>query len=636
MEKKQFKAESQRLMDLMINSIYTHKEIFLREIISNASDAIDKLAYRALTDDKVGLNRDDFKIVVVPDKQARTLTVSDNGIGMTQEEMENNLGTIAKSGSLQFKKETEDADDAELDIIGQFGVGFYSAFMVADKVTVISKAYGADTAWKWESEGVDGYTIEPCEKETVGTDVIMSIKANGEEENYDDYLTPYALSNLIKKYSDYIRYPIRMEMEHSRPKPKPEDAGEDYKPEYEQVKEWETINSMVPIWQRPKSKVTQEEYNDFYKGKFGDWQDPLLSIHIAAEGNVEYKALLYIPGQVPMNYFTTDYKKGLQLYSSGVMIMEKCPDLLPDHFSFVQGIVDTPDVSLNISREMLQHDRQLKVIANNIEKKVKSELVKLMKDNREKYEQFWAVFGMQFKYALMNAYGNNRDTLRDLMLFWSSKEDKLTSLQEYVDRMPESQEKIYYVCADSVEHAAKMPQAERVLKAGYEVLYLTVDEDEIVLQMLENAGGKPFVSVADENALPVTEEEKANVEQAEKDHKDVLDFAQETLKDQVAKVRLSKILQSGSVCLTAEGPVSLEMEKYFRKMRRDFPMQAQKVLEINPDSSAFQALCNTFQAGDKEKAAAYVEILYNQALIIADFPLPDPARYAELVCGLMQ
>ena len=636
MEKKQFKAESQRLMDLMINSIYTHKEIFLREIISNASDAIDKLAYRALTDDKVGLNRDDFKIVVVPDKQARTLTVSDNGIGMTQEEMENNLGTIAKSGSLQFKKETEDADDAELDIIGQFGVGFYSAFMVADKVTVISKAYGADTAWKWESEGVDGYTIEPWEKETVGTDVIMSIKANGEEENYDDYLTPYALSNLIKKYSDYIRYPIRMEMEHSRQKPKPEDAGEDYKPEYEQVKEWETINSMVPIWQRPKSKVTQEEYNDFYKGKFGDWQDPLLSIHIAAEGNVEYKALLYIPGQVPMNYFTTDYKKGLQLYSSGVMIMEKCPDLLPDHFSFVQGIVDTPDVSLNISREMLQHDRQLKVIANNIEKKVKSELVKLMKDNREKYEQFWAAFGMQFKYALMNAYGNNRDTLRDLMLFWSSKEDKLTSLQEYVDRMPESQEKIYYVCADSVEHAAKMPQAERVLKAGYEVLYLTVDEDEIVLQMLENAGGKPFVSVADENALPVTEEEKANVEQAEKDHKDVLDFAQETLKDQVAKVRLSKILQSGSVCLTAEGPVSLEMEKYFRKMRRDFPMQAQKVLEINPDSSAFQALCNAFQAGDKEKAAAYVEILYNQALIIADFPLPDPARYAELVCGLMQ
>ena len=635
MEKKQFKAESQRLMDLMINSIYTHKEIFLREIISNASDAIDKLAYRALTDEKVGLNRDDFKIVVVPDKEARTLTVSDNGIGMTQEEMENNLGTIAKSGSLQFKKETEDADDAELDIIGQFGVGFYSAFMVADKVTVVSKAYGSDTAWKWESEGVDGYTIEPCQKDTVGTEVIMSIKADSDEEKYGDYLDAYALSNLIKKYSDYIRYPIRMEMTHSRQKPKPEDAGEDYKPEYEQVQEWETINSMVPIWQRPKSKVTQEEYNQFYKSKFGDWQDPLLSIHVAAEGNFEYKALLYIPGQVPMNYFTTDFKKGLQLYSSGVMIMDKCSDLLPDHFSFVQGIVDTPDVSLNISREMLQHDRQLKVIANNIEKKIKNELVKLMKDDREKYQQFWTAFGMQFKYALMNAYGQNRDTIRDLLLFWSSKENKLTSLKEYVDRMPESQDKIYYVCADSVEHAAKMPQAERILKAGYEVLYLTVDEDEIVLQMLENAYDKPFVSVADENALPVTDAEKASVEQAEKDHKDLLDFAQETLKGEVSKVRISKILQSGAVCLTAEGPVSLEMEKYFRKMRRDFPMSAQRVLELNPDSAAFQALCKAFEQ-DKEKAAAYVEVLYNQALIIADLPLPNPARYTELVCGLMQ
>ena len=635
MEKKQFKAESQRLMDLMINSIYTHKEIFLREIISNASDAIDKLAYRALTDEKVGLNREDFKIVVVPDKEARTLTVADNGIGMTQEEMENNLGTIAKSGSLQFKKETENADDAELDIIGQFGVGFYSAFMVADKVTVISKAYGGETAWKWESEGVDGYTIEPCQKDTVGTDVIMSIKANTEEENYDEYLAPYSLSNLIKKYSDYIRYPIRMEMEHSRQKPKPEDAGEDYKPEYEQVKEWETINSMVPIWQRPKSQVTKEEYNDFYKSKFGDWQDPILSIHVAAEGNFEYKALLYVPGQVPMNYFSTDFKKGLQLYSSGVMIMDKCPDLLPDHFSFVQGIVDTPDVSLNISREMLQHDRQLKVIANNIEKKIKSELVKLMKDDREKYQQFWTAFGMQFKYALMNAYGQNRDTIRDLLLFWSSKENKLTSLKEYVDRMPESQEKIYYVCADSVEHASKMPQAERVLKAGYEVLYLTVDEDEIVLQMLENAYDKPFVSVASEDALPVTDAEKASVEQAEKDHKALLDFAQETLKGEVSKVSISKILQSGAVCLTAEGPVSLEMEKYFRKMRRDFPMSAQRVLELNPDAPAFQALCKAYEE-DKEKAAAYVEVLYNQALIIADLPLPDPARYAELVCGLMK
>ena len=635
MEKKQFKAESQRLMDLMINSIYTHKSIFLREIISNASDAIDKLAYRALTDDQVGLNRDDFKIVVVPDKEARTLTVSDNGIGMTQEEMENNLGTIAKSGSLQFKKETEKTDDAEVDIIGQFGVGFYSAFMVADKVTVISKAYGADTAYKWESEGVDGYTIEPCEKDTVGTDVIMSIKPDSEEEKYDEYLEAYKLSSLIKKYSDYIRYPIRMEMEHSTPKPKPEDAGEDYKPEYETVKEWETINSMIPIWQRPKSQVKDEEYNEFYKSKFGDWQDPLLTIHVSAEGSVEYKALLYIPGQVPMNYFTTDFKKGLQLYSSGVMIMDKCPDLLPDHFSFVQGIVDTPDLSLNISREMLQHDRQLKIIANNIEKKVKNELVKLMKDARTKYEQFWAAFGMQFKYALMNSYGQNRDTIRDLLLFWSSKENKLTSLKEYVDRMPASQEKIYYVCADSVDHASKMPQAERVLKAGYEVLYLTVDEDEIVLQMLENAYDKPFISVANEDALPVTDAEKASAEQAEKDHKDLLDFAQETLKGYVSKVRISKILKSGTVCLTADGPVSLEMEKYFHKMRRDFPMSAEKVLELNPESSAFQALCKAYDE-DKEKAKNYIQVLYYQALIIADLPLPDPAHYAELVCGLMQ
>ena len=638
MAKKQFKAESKRLLDLMINSIYTHKEIFLRELISNASDAVDKLAYKALTDDKVGVDRSQMQITLIPDRSARTLTIRDNGVGMTKEELEANLGTIAKSGSLQFKKEMAEAEgvsENDLDIIGQFGVGFYSAFMVADKVTVISKAYGGETAWKWESEGVDGYTIEPCQKDTVGTDVIMSIKANTEEENYDEYLAPYSLSNLIKKYSDYIRYPIRMEMEHSRQKPKPEDAGEDYKPEYEQVKEWETINSMVPIWQRPKSQVTKEEYNDFYKSKFGDWQDPILSIHVAAEGNFEYKALLYVPGQVPMNYFSTDFKKGLQLYSSGVMIMDKCPDLLPDHFSFVQGIVDTPDVSLNISREMLQHDRQLKVIANNIEKKIKSELVKLMKDDREKYQQFWTAFGMQFKYALMNAYGQNRDTIRDLLLFWSSKENKLTSLKEYVDRMPESQEKIYYVCADSVEHASKMPQAERVLKAGYEVLYLTVDEDEIVLQMLENAYDKPFVSVASEDALPVTDAEKASVEQAEKDHKALLDFAQETLKGEVSKVRISKILQSGAVCLTAEGPVSLEMEKYFRKMRRDFPMSAQRVLELNPDAPAFQALCKAYEE-DKEKAAAYVEVLYNQALIIADLPLPDPARYAELVCGLMK
>lgn len=634
MAKKQFKSESKRLLDLMINSIYTHKEIFLREIISNASDAIDKLCFISLTDDKVGLDRGDFKIVLKPDKESRTLTITDNGIGMNKDDLENNLGTIASSGSLKFKQSMEEKQD-DIDIIGQFGVGFYSAFMVAKKITVNTKKYGEDTAYCWQSSGADGYTISEIEKENAGTEIILEIKDNTDDENYDEFLEQYRIQGLVKKYSDYIRYPIRMEMTHSRQKPKPEDAGEDYKPEYEQYQEWETINSMVPIWQRPKSEVTQEEYNEFYKSKFGDWQDPLLSIHVAAEGNFEYKALLYIPSQVPMNYFTTDFKKGLQLYSSGVMIMDKCSDLLPDHFSFVQGIVDTPDVSLNISREMLQHDRQLKVIANNIDKKIKNELIKLMKDDREKYQQFWAAFGMQFKYALMNSYGQNRDTIRELLLFWSSQENKLTSLKEYVDRMPESQEKIYYVCADSVEHASKMPQAERVLKAGYEVLYLTVDEDEIVLQMLENAYGKSFVSVSDENALPVTDAEKASVEQAEKDHKELLDFAQETLKGEVTKVRISKILQSGAVCLTAEGPVSLEMEKYFRKMRRDFPMSAQRVLELNPDSSAFQALCKAFEE-DKDKAAAYVEVLYNQALIIADLPLPDPAHYADLVCGLLQ
>ena len=630
MAKRQFKAESKRLLDLMINSIYTHKEIFLREIISNASDACDKLCYQALTDDAVGMSRKDFKIEIKVDKEHRTLTVSDNGIGMDKEDLENNLGVIASSGSFQFKQEAEQKED--VDIIGQFGVGFYSAFMVADHITVVTRKYGTDAAWMWQSSGADGYTITECERDGVGTDIIMHIKPDTDDEKYGEFLESWKLQELVRKYSDYIRFPIRMEVSKTRRK----EGSPDDKPEYETYQEEETLNSMVPIWQRRKSSVKPEEYNKFYRDKFHDYADPQKVIAVSAEGAVTYKALLFIPGATPFDYYTKEYEKGLQLYSNGVLIMDKCADLLPEHFRFVRGVVDSPDLSLNISRELLQHDRQLKVIANNIEKKVKSELVKLMKDDREKYEQFWAAFGMQFKYALMNAYGNNRDTLRDLMLFWSSKEDKLTSLQEYVDRMPESQEKIYYVCADSVEHAAKMPQAERVLKAGYEVLYLTVDEDEIVLQMLENAGGKPFVSVADENALPVTEEEKANVEQAEKDHKDVLDFAQETLKDQVAKVRLSKILQSGSVCLTAEGPVSLEMEKYFRKMRRDFPMHAQRVLEINPESGAFQALCKAFAAGDKEKAAAYVEILYNQALIIADFPLPDPARYAELVCGLMQ
>ncbi len=580
----------------------------------------------------MGMNKSDFGISIAIDKDARTLTISDNGIGMTKEELEEHLGTIANSGSLQFKKENNLAEDNQ--IIGQFGVGFYSAFMVAKCVTVKSRAFGADQAYVWQSEGVEGYTIDTCDKDTVGTEITLELLPDvaGDEdgngaENYSEYLDQYRIQSLIKRYSDYIRFPIRMEMTKSRKK---EDSDE-----YEDYTETVTLNSMVPLWHKNKSEITEEEYNTFYRDKCGDYTNPLCHIHVHNEGSITYDALLYIPEHAPFNYYNKDYEKGLQLYANGVLIMDRCEDLLPDYFSFVKGLVDSEDLSLNISREMLQHDRQLKIIANNIEKKVKNELVKLMKDDRTKYEQFWAAFGMQFKYALMNSYGQNRDTIRDLLLFWSSKENKLTSLKEYVDRMPTSQEKIYYVCADSVDHASKMPQAERVLKAGYEVLYLTVDEDEIVLQMLENAYDKPFISVANEDALPVTDAEKASAEQAEKDHKDLLDFAQETLKGYVSKVRISKILKSGTVCLTADGPVSLEMEKYFHKMRRDFPMSAEKVLELNPESSAFQALCKAYDE-DKEKAKNYIQVLYYQALIIADLPLPDPAHYAELVCGLMQ
>ena len=488
MAKKQFKAESKRLLDLMINSIYTHKEIFLRELISNASDAVDKLAYKALTDDKVGLNRSDFKITLVPDKEARTLTVSDNGIGMTREEMESNLGTIARSGSLQFKEEMaakEGGEDQNVaDIIGQFGVGFYSAFMVADQVTVISKAYGADTAWKWESSGADGYTITECGKETPGTDVILHIKANTDDDSYDQYLQPYRLDELVKKYSDYIHYPIVMEMEHTHMKPKPEDAGEDYKPEYETHREWETLNSMVPLWQRPKSEVKPEEYNEFYKEKFGDWEDPLAVIHVKAEGAVEYTALLFIPAHAPFDFHTREYQKGLQLYSSGVLIMDKCPDLVPDHFSFVRGVVDSPDLSLNISREMLQHTRQLKIIASALEKKIKSELLKMQKDDREKYEKFYSAFGRQIKYGVVSDYGAHKELLKDLLLFWSSKEGKNTSLASYRERMSEEQQYIYFLQAESVEQAARLPQAERILDKGYEILYLTEEVDEFCAQIL--------------------------------------------------------------------------------------------------------------------------------------------------------
>ena len=641
MAKKQFKAESKRLLDLMINSIYTHKEIFLRELISNASDAVDKLAYKALTDDKVGLNRSDFKITLVPDKEARTLTVSDNGIGMTKEEMESNLGTIARSGSLQFKEEMaakEGGEDQNVaDIIGQFGVGFYSAFMVADQVTVISKAYGADTAWKWESSGADGYTITECEKETAGTDVILHIKANTDDDSYDQYLQPYRLDELVKKYSDYIHYPIVMEMEHTHMKPKPEDAGEDYKPEYETHREWETLNSMVPIWQRPKSEVKPEEYNEFYKEKFGDWEDPLAVIHVKAEGAVEYTALLFIPAHAPFNYYSRDYEKGLQLYSSGVLIMDKCPDLVPDHFSFVRGVVDSPDLSLNISREMLQHTRVLKVISTNLEKKVKAELLKLQKDDAEKYEKFYSAFGRQIKYGVVSDYGAHKELLKDLLLFWSSKEGKNTSLASYRERMSEDQKYIYFLQAESVEQAARLPQAERILDKGYEILYLTEEVDEFVMNTLGEVDGKALKNVSDDDALPLSDEEKAQTEKQAEENKDVLDFVKETLGDRVKEARVSKILKSAPVCMTADGPVSLEMEKYFQKVDPNAAkeMKAARVLELNPDSGAFAALRSALDE-DKERAKTYAVLLYQQALLIAGFPLEDPAGYTELVCSLMK
>ena len=636
MAKKQFKAESKRLLDLMINSIYTHKEIFLRELISNASDAEDKLAYKALTDDQVPVDRSQLKITIVPDKEKRTLTISDNGVGMTKEELENNLGTIAHSGSLQFKQEMDQEHKGEdIDVIGQFGVGFYSAFMVADAVTVISKAYGSDEAFMWQSDGADGYTITPCEKDAPGSDIIMHIKPNADEENYDQYLETYKLQELIKKYSDYIRYPIVMEVEDYRQKPKPEDAGDDYKPEWETVKEWKTINSMVPLWQRPKAKVTDEEYNSFYKEKFMDWQDPLAVIHTSAEGAVTYKALLYLPQKAPYDFYTREYQKGLQLYSSGVMIMDKCADLLPDYFRFVKGVVDSPDFSLNISREILQHDRQLKVIANALEKKIKGELEKMQKDDPEKYEKFWAAFGSQIKYGVVADYGMNKDKLKDLLLFWSSKEGKNTTLAAYKDRMSEDQPYYYYACGESVDKIAKLPQVERILDKGYEILYCTEDVDDFVMQALGEIDGKKFMSATAEDALPQTDEEKKQAEEKAEAGKPVLEAVKNVLGDQVKEVRISKILKSGACCLSADGPVSLEMERYMRKLEGGEHMKAERVLELNADSAPYAALKKAVDAGDQATVEKYSKLLYGQALLLADLPLEDPSEYAELVCSLM-
>ena len=635
MEKKEFQAESKRLLDLMINSIYTNQEIFLREIISNASDAIDKLAYQALTDQSVGLNRSDFAITLKADEKYRLLTISDNGIGMTQEEMEENLGTIAKSGSLQFKKDL--AADADVDIIGQFGVGFYSAFMVSEAVTVISKKFGSDQAYMWQSSGADGYTITPCERDGAGTDVILKLKADTEDENYSRFLKSYELRSLVKKYSDYIRYPIKMDVETQKRKEQPEgeEKKEDAKPEYETVVETETFNSMVPLWQRKKKDITEDEYAQFYRDKFFDFEAPLSTIHFSVEGAVTYQAMLFIPARAPYDYYTKDYKKGLQLYSSGVLIMENCADLLPEHFRFVRGVVDSQDLSLNISREMLQHDRQLKIIANNLEKKIKAELVRMEKDDREKYEKFFAAFGRQLKYGVVADYGTHKDLLQELLLFWSSKENKLVTLQEYVDAMPEDQKFIYFAAGESRSRLQQLPQAEPVQEKGYDILFFTDEVDEFVAQTLMKVGEKEFRNVAADDLGLQTEEEKKAAEETETEAKDVLDFLKETLGEKVKEVRLSKALKSHPVCLAPDAGMSFEMEKYMKRVNPDFAYEAGRILEINAGHPVFAALRSAMES-DPEKAKKYARLLYSQALLMADLPLENPTEYTDLVCSLMQ
>ncbi len=637
MEKQQFKAESQRLLDLMINSIYTHKEIFLREIISNASDAIDKLAYTALTDDKVGINRDEFAITITRDPENRTLTVSDNGIGMSKEEMIENLGTIAKSGSLGFKQAMEKNED--IDIIGQFGVGFYSAFMVASSITVISKKYGEDKAWKWVSDGADGYTIEETEKDAPGTDVIMTLKADTEDEKYSEYLEEYEIRSLIRKYSDYIRYPIKMEVTKSRPveEPKDENAeGEENKaPKYESYTEMETLNSMVPIWQRDKKDVTEEEYETFYRDKFFDYNKPLRTIHYNVEGNVSFKALLYIPGKAPYDFYTKDYKRGLQLYSSGVLIMDNCEDLLPEHFRFVRGVVDSQDLSLNISREMLQHNRQLTIIARNIEKKIKSELKAMLENDREKYEEFYAAFGRQLKYGTVSDYGAHKEATQDLLLFYSHKQGKLVSLKEYVDAMAEGQEKIYYAPGENKERLSKLPQVETLTKKGYDVLLFTEDVDEFVPQTLMTYMEKPFCNVSTEDLGLQTEEEKKQAEEKAEEMKGLLTFVKETLGDQVKEVKLSSELGSHPVCMTPAEGMSFEMEKYMKRANPEFAFPVGRVLELNPEHEAVQAMQKAMTE-DPEKAKDYAKLLCYQAQLMAELPLDDPYAYTELVCRLMK
>ena len=627
MSKKEFKAESKRLLDMMINSIYTHKEIFLREIISNASDAIDKLCYISLTDDKVGLKREDFQITLTIDKENRTLTVSDNGIGMDESDLENNLGVIANSGSLQFKGELEGKETTDTDIIGQFGVGFYSAFMVADEITVITKKYGCDQAYRWQSTGVDGYTIEPCEKDTVGTDIIMHIKPDSEEEKdeYSQYLREYPLYKLVKKYSDYIRFPIRMLMPH----PKLKEGCPEDKPEYEEEFVYETLNSMVPLWQRKKSEVTKEEYDKFYQERFGEMAPPQSVITASVEGAVTYKALLFIPSRMPNQYFTEDFKPGLQLYSSGVMIMDHCADLLPEYFNFVRGVVDSPDLSLNISRELLQHDRQLKVIAANLEKKIKAELLRMLKDERDSYETIYRSFGRQLKLCALNNYGANKEKVQDLLLFYSSREKKLVTLDEYVARMPESQKFIYYATGETVDAIDHLPQTELVKEHDYEMLYFTDNTDGFIPDMFGKYRDKPFRSVVD-GELELDDEKKPD----ETEHyKEAFTFIKEALGDKVTEVKASTKLKTHPVCLSSGEGITFEMEKYFTAVQPDLNMKAKRILEVNVDHPAFLAF-ETARIVEPEKAKKYAQILYNQACLIAGLPIDDPSAYTDLLCSL--
>ena len=626
MAKKEFKSESKRLLDLMINSIYTHKEIFLRELISNASDAIDKLCFIALTDDKLNMSREDFKIFIKPDKENRTLTITDNGIGMDKDDLENNLGTIASSGSYKFKQEMGEKQD-DIDIIGQFGVGFYSAFMVAKKITVVTKKYGCDTAYKWESDGADGYEITETERDEIGATIVLEIKDNTDEENYDEFLEQYRIQGLIKKYSDYIRYPIMMDMTHSRVKEETKDSD---KPEYEDYTETETLNSMLPIWQRAKKDVKQEEYDNFYREKFMAMEKPLRTIVTSVEGVVTYKALLFIPSQAPYDYYTKEYKKGLQLYSSGVLIMDNCEELLPEHFRFVKGIVDSADLSLNISREMLQHDRHLITIAQNIEKKIKNELTSMLANDRENYEKFFNAFGRQLKYGVASDYGMHKEELQDLLMYYSSTEKKLVTLSEYVDRMKEDQKFIYFAVGENISSIDNLPQTELLRSKGYEILYCTEEIDEFSLQTLMQYKDKKFCSATNDDLGIENDENK----EEEKDSSAILTFVKETLGDKVSEVVASKKLVSHPVCLTAKGGISFEMEKYFNAVQPDSGMKAQRVLELNMNHSAVKAMENAVQT-DIEKAKKYAELLYNQALLIAGLPIENPGEYADLVCSLM-